>query len=122
MSMDTTITIDHTPADQAEADRITGWLTELAQRHEIWEPDVRVYTAQGRCSGIVQLASYNHAYQVETLDTVARIISRLIPGCDVRVEEEGLHDDYWGQCATYRSGRMVRTGRKEWVEYDTTDT
>lgn len=121
MSMDTTINVDHTPVDQAEVDRITGWLTELAQRYELSEPDVRVHTAQGGCSGIVQLASYNHKYQIENLDTVARIISRLIPGRDVRVEEEGLHDDYWGECATYRSGRMIRTGRKQWVEHDTID-
>lgn len=35
MSMDTTINVDHTPVDQAEVDRITGWLTELAQRYEL---------------------------------------------------------------------------------------
>jgi hypothetical protein len=121
MSMDTTITIDHVPADQAEADRIAGWFELLAERFELWEPDVSVWVSDDRTPGRVYLASYGHKYEIDRLDTLARIVSRLIPGCDVRVEEEGLHDDYWAETATYRSGRMVRTGRKEWVEHNITE-
>lgn len=65
----------------------------------------------------MRIGCYSHGYQLDRLDTLARSISRLIPGRDVRVEQEGLHDDYWAEVATYCSGRKTNHGAKEWVEH-----
>jgi hypothetical protein len=119
MSMDTIISVDHIPTDRAEAERIAGALARLAAAFELSTPDISVWGTPDRSDGRVYLGCYHHEYELDGLDTLARIISRLLPGRDVRVEEEGHHDDYWARTATYRSGRCTRTGTKEWVEHDT---
>lgn len=121
MSMDTTIDIDYQPADQDEANRIAAALERLAEQFEIWEPDISVWVSTDRTLGRVSLGSYGHKYSNDRIDTLARILSRLIPG-DVRVEEEGWHDDYWAETATYRAGRKTRSGCKQWVETEVQET
>ncbi len=121
MSMDTTITVDYLPTDQAEAERIGDALERLAERFDLWEPDVSAWVSDDGNLGAVYLGSYGHKCQIDRLDTLARIVSRLIPG-EVRVQEEGWHDDHWAETATYRAGRKIRTGSKEWVETDVQET
>ena len=117
--MDTTITVDYEPIDQAEADRIEGWLRDLAGRYDLWEPDVNVRPASGRYSGVISLGSYAHKYEIDRLDTLARVLSRLLPGHDVSVEEEGDSDyGLWGERSTYNSGRLTRIGQREWVDHE----
>lgn len=118
MSMDTMIAVDHVPVDQEEAERIAGWLEELAERYELFQPEIGVECRRERFLGHVYLANYDHKYQIEDLDTLARVLSRVMPGYDVDVEEEGFHDGHWAERATYRSGRKVRTGSKQWVDTD----
>ena len=118
MSMDTMITVDHVPVDQAEADRIAGWLGSLAERYEFFQPEIGAEWRSEKFLGHVYLASYDHKYQIDGLDTLARVLSRLIPGSDVDVEDEGFHDGHWAERATYRSGRKVRSGSKQWVDAD----
>lgn len=121
MSMDTIISVDYGPADEAEADRIAAALTRLAERFELDAPDVDVWVSEDRSRGWVSFASYGHKYPYERIDAFARVVSRLIPG-DVRMEEEGWPDGYWSATATYRAGRKVRAGHKEWVEADVQET
>ncbi|WP_162903827.1 hypothetical protein [Leucobacter sp. wl10] len=118
MSMDTTITVNHVPVDQEEAARIARWLDELAERYEFFQPEIGVECRNEQFLGHVFLANYDHKYQIDGLDTLARVLSRLLPGCDVDVEEEGFHDGHWAERATYRSGRKLRSSSKQWVDTD----
>lgn len=118
MSMDTMIAVDHVPLDEDEAERIARWLEELAERYEFFGPEIGVECRSDKFLGHVYLADYGHKYQIERLDTLARVLSRLMPGYDVDVEEGGFHDGHWAERATYRSGRKVRTGSKQWVDTD----
>lgn len=120
--METTITIDYQPDDQAEADRIAGWIERLAKRFDVWEPDIDVRTAEGRVPGGVYLGSYAHKWQIDRLDALARILSRLLTGHDVQVTEEGDDDGYWGERSTYNSGRRTSTGHRDWVDREVHET
>lgn len=117
MSTDTTITVDYLPRSQEEQERIAKCLGRLAERFGLWDADVNVWVSEDRRTGCVLLGSYGHKYRPDHLDTLARVLSRLMPA-DVRVEEEGDDDGNWGDTATYRAGRMIRSGIKEWVEQD----
>lgn len=57
MSMDTMITVDHIPADQDEADRITRWLSELAERYELFQPEIGVECRSEQFLGHVYLVN-----------------------------------------------------------------
>ena len=120
-SIDTIITAEYLPADQEEAERIAAWLDRLAERFELWDPDMSVRVSSGRTPGRVCLGSYGHEYTYDGLDILARVLSRLLPG-EIRVEEKGWHDDLWGETATYQAGRKVRAGSMRWVETETQET
>lgn len=113
MPTDTTVTIDHIP-DTARAREI---LIRLAAAFEIPDPEIRVWADDARAHGEIQLAAYAHPYQLDGIHALARILSRLFARHDVRVEEEGEHDDYWGSTSTYRQGRLICAGTKQWVEH-----
>lgn len=98
-SIDTIITAEYLPADQEEAERIAAWLERLAERFELWDPNVSVRVPSSCTPGRVRLGSYGHEYTYDGLDTLARVLSRLLPG-EIRVEEKGWHDDLWGETAT----------------------
>ncbi|GAB2564091.1 hypothetical protein [Leucobacter ruminantium] len=122
MSMYTVIHVDHIPATDHEAERIRAAFTRLAERFDFpGDLDIDVWRdAKGRF-GAIRLGAYAHAFQIDDLDSVARVISRLIPEHDVHTTEEGLHDEYWGERATYRAGRKTSQGVKEWVDLPTSD-
>lgn len=120
MSMDTIITVDRLPESDTEAERIAAQLHRLAEAFDLPDPDISVWVDNSGTLGDIRLGCYHHSYQIEGLATLARILSRLIPD-EVRVEEEGLHDDFWAETHTYRAGRRIRSGTKEWVEHDITE-
>lgn len=121
MPMDTTVTIDHIPETPAETTRARDTLTRLADAFEIPGPEIRVWADPARAHGEVQLAAYAHPYQIDGIHTLARILSRLFAPHEVRVEDEGEHDDYWGSTSTYHQGRLISTGTKQWLEHPVTE-
>lgn len=121
MPMDTTVTIDHIPGTPAETARAREILTRLADAFEIPDPEIRAWADPARAYGEIQLAAYAHPYQIDGIHTFARILARLFAPHEVRVEEEGEHDDYWGQTSTYQHGRQISTGTKQWVERPVTE-
>lgn len=122
MNMNTTITVDYIPVDDHEIERIELALGRLADAHGLDSAELNVWCSKDRGNGLVMLADYNHKYAHDCLDTLARIISRLFPSCDVRIEEESFYEDYWAHSDTYRAGRKVRTGYKDWIELDLQET
>lgn len=121
MPMDTTVTIDHIPETPTEIARAREVLTRLADAFEIPDPEIRAWADPDRTRGEIQLAAYTHPYQIDGVHTLARILSRLFAPHEVRVAEEGEHDDYWGQASTYRQGRLISTGTKQWIEHPVTE-
>lgn len=117
MPMDTTVTIDHIPSTSAETTRAREILTRLADAFEIPDPEIRAWAGPDGQAGEIRLAAYTHPYQLDGIHTLARILSRLFAPHEVRVEEEGEHDDYWGRASTYQHGRLTSTGTKQWVEH-----
>ncbi len=121
MPMDTTVTVDHIPDTPAEIARAREVLTRRADAFEIPDLQIRVWADSARAHGEIRLAAYAHPYQIDGVHTFARILSRLFAPHEVRVEEEGEHDDYWGSTSTYQHGRLISTGTKQWVEHSVTE-
>jgi hypothetical protein len=119
MTIDTSITVDYIPVDAADAEHLASALQHLADAFELPSPDITVWTTPTGLDGRVALA-YRHPRQLPGINCLARIISHLLPGRDVRVEEEGSHGERWGQSATYRSGNHIRSGIKDWIEQHVT--